>query len=71
MRRRDLLKAILGGLVGWSSIGRAQNTGGVRHLAVLILNPEGDPQGKKRVDVLEQDGVPLTHSTPARVSLNC
>ena len=55
MRRRDLLKAILGGLVGWSSIGRAQNTGGVRHLAVLILNPEGDPQGKKRVDVLEQE----------------
>jgi putative ABC transport system substrate-binding protein len=53
MRRRDVI-ALLGGAAAGSRVARAQSPPRPRHIALLIANTEGDPDGRSREAAFRQ-----------------
>jgi putative ABC transport system substrate-binding protein len=53
MRRRDFLKVVASSATSWPLAARAQQSGQIRRIGLVMIIPEGDPQSRADRDALE------------------
>src|SRR5690242_64265 len=55
MKRRRFLGVVAGLAAGWANKARAQQSGSIRRVELLMLYPEKDPQGELRARVFQRE----------------
>jgi putative tryptophan/tyrosine transport system substrate-binding protein len=55
MRRRDLIKAVVGSTAVWPLAARAQGIKGMRRIGVLMAIAESDPEGQARLNAFRDE----------------
>ena len=70
MSRREFI-AGLGGAAAWPAVARAQQSGEMRHIGVLLMVAESDPEAQSRIKSFQQGLRQLGWSTGFWASSGC